>query len=216
MNENYFKINNACKNGDIKLVKKLVKKCRTDFLGIYLFGEYYSKFLKYFSIQCTITTDAIYLSAENGNIELVEYLVSINAPIDAWAIQIAAKNGHLEIVKYLVSINAPINLYVIPSAVQNGNLDLIKYLISINAPIDSWAITCAIKNRRLDLVKYLLWNDAPYKKRVSANGEEYEINVEKLVKELCQELFPIISEFIGPDTASVIIEKFLNKSLKFS
>jgi ankyrin repeat protein len=89
-----------------------------------------------------------------GNLELVKKL---GQPKDGWAIALASSSGNLELVKYLVSINAPIDIYAIPKAAYNGHLDIIKYLVSINSPVHSEAIYNATFSSHWNIVKYLLW-----------------------------------------------------------
>ena len=49
------------------------------------------------------------MSAKNGRMEMVKYLVELGADIHAeneYALRWSAKHGHLEIVKYLVELGA--------------------------------------------------------------------------------------------------------------
>ena len=58
---------------------------------------------------------ALQSAAENGHLNIVQYLVSIGANIhasDDQALRLAAENGHLEIVQYLVSIGIYIYIYI--------------------------------------------------------------------------------------------------------
>ena len=173
----------------------------------------------------------VYYACRYGHIEIIKYLVSINAPIDKNTISYAARGGHIEVVKYLVSINAPINDTAIKFAARSGNLDLVKYLVSVNAQIDLCALSyaseyghtevvkylvsinapigCAIRfasyNKHHKIVKYLLWHD----------GAPKDIDVNLFVKELRLEYEPILSEFIGPDLSGLIFDYLVKNNYMF-
>jgi len=60
----------------------------------------------------------LHLASQNGNLDVVEYLVNQKADINAQAngyspgtpLHLASQNGHLNIVEYLVNQNADINV----------------------------------------------------------------------------------------------------------
>lgn len=137
-------------------------------------------------------SNAIWYAARNGYLDIVKYLVSINAPMDS-AIPAAALSGYLDLVKYLVSIGAPINDRAITNAAENGYLDIVKYLVSVDAPISPPAIKYTVWYQYFKIVKYLLWNGAPY-----------DIDVSSFKKELLEEHLPVISEFILIDITRII------------
>ena len=95
----------------------------------------------------------------------------------------ACRYGHLDLVKYLLSINAPINKYAILNAALFGHISMVKYLIGINAPIDSSAISHAVSNKRNDIARYLLWNGAPYDIDVSQFKKELYSEFEPVISE---------------------------------
>ena len=124
----------ACKSGNIELVKKL---------------EIHKK-----------KSNAVQIAAENGHLELVKYLLTKKAYINSKAIRDAAKNGHLELVKFLKESNAPINSDAIMWAAINGHLNIVKFLKESNAPIDSSTTIHAFKNN-IVIFKYLVDSGAP-------------------------------------------------------
>ena len=89
---------------------------------------------------------AIGWAAENGQLELVKYLMSLpkSYGIDPsagnnGAIRWAAENGHLDVVKYLMSLHKEYSIdpsdrdnYAIRGAVENGHLETVKYLLSLD------------------------------------------------------------------------------------
>ena len=117
----------------------------------------------------------------------------------------ACRYGHFDLVKYLTSINSPIDIYAIKIASCYGNLDIVKHLMSINAPIDVGAIWYALQYEHTHIVKYLLWAGAPC-----------DIWLDKYNKELRLEFEPVVSEFIGPDIAGLILQFLIKAELKFN
>ena len=127
LNSNSILLNDACKNGDLELVKYLVEK------GVHV-DDY-----------------AIRYASEYGHFEIVKYLFEKGAPISDWAISNASENGHFEIVKYLFKKGAPIDEYAISFASGRGHYEIVKYLVSVNAPRftqDSEKISVIINNTR--------------------------------------------------------------------
>lgn len=94
-----------------------------------------------------------------GDLETVK---TLGLPEDNWAIYYASGSGNLELVKYLISINAPLGSNATPCAALCGHFDIVKYLISINAPIDVRSISYVYVCGNMDISKYLLWNGVPY------------------------------------------------------
>lgn len=144
----------------------------------------------------------------DGDLELVK---TFGLPEDSRAIYYSSLHGHLHIVKYLISIKAPIDASAIGIASTYGYLDIVKYLVSVNSPVDANAIFCTLdrinclrrsfvpphvlQNTLIEIIKFLLWNGAPY-----------ELDVSSFIKKIRLEFEPVISEFIGPDITSIIIQ----------
>ena len=127
LNSNSILLNDACKNGDLELVKYLVEK------GVHV-DDY-----------------AIRYASEYGHFEIVKYLFEKGAPISDWAISNASMHGHLEIVKYLFEKGASIDIHAIHWALRSGRIDVVKYLVSVNAPPyihDSEKISVIINDTR--------------------------------------------------------------------
>ncbi len=106
-----------------------------------------------------------------GYLEVVKFLHSINVPYTEDAIDLASYNGHLDVVKFLHSINAPFTYYAMDWASENGHLDVVKFLYSINAPYSQLAMDWASAKGHLEVVKFLRSINAPYTiNRESENG----------------------------------------------
>lgn len=108
------------------------------------------------------------MSAQNGQLETVKYLVSKGVNIHTeydYALRISAKNGHLEIVKYLVSLGANINALnkgmegALVQAVEYGHLEIVKYLVTSGADYNEgndFIFIHAVNLGHLEIVKYIV------------------------------------------------------------
>ncbi len=111
-----------------------------------------------------IPSDALYLAAEGGNIEMLEYLMTkydLEIDPEQGLVEAASESGNLELVKYLVNLgvdpHTASNL-AITSAAKYGNLDILKYLVSLGLNPSAHggaALINASKEGHLDVVKYL-------------------------------------------------------------
>lgn len=84
-----YKFIEACKSGDLELVKK------------------YHKMIA--NVYVDVDIDWVLMSAaDNGHLHVVKYLVDSGANIyrdDNWALCLATMNGHLNVINYLRSID---------------------------------------------------------------------------------------------------------------
>lgn len=134
--------------------------------------------------------EMLQLSALNGHLDMVKYLVMVGADIrtdNYYVLNCAAENGHLDIVKYLVSIGANIHIEddrVLCIAAKNGHLNIVEYLLSLGANIhtDNDAALCsAAESGYLDIVEFLLSKGAKihtvddYPLRFSAKNGHLEV-----------------------------------------
>jgi hypothetical protein len=108
-------VKDAARDGNLIGLKYLVEHC-------------------YANINTPLDDYALILSAGNGHLEMVKYLVEHGADIhknDDEALSVSAGNGHLDIVKYLLEKGANLNAeenYALQSSVENGHIDIIKFL----------------------------------------------------------------------------------------
>ena len=141
--------------------------------------------------KCKWNERTINAAAEQGNLEMVQYCVANECPIDAWACALAADGGQLECLKYLrEEAKAPwdsetaagaakfCHLHILEYLVERkydqysewacmdaakfGHLDCLQYLHeTAKAPWDSRAVRYAHERNRTECVQYLLDNDCP-------------------------------------------------------
>jgi len=141
--------------------------------------------------KCEWDVGTIEAAAGQGNLEMVQYCVANECPIDAYTCARAAKDGHLECLKYLrEEAKAPWTWGTTNWAAQNGHLHILEYLVerkfdqysewvcilaaahghldclkylheTAKAPWDYMAVRYAHKNNQTDCVQYLLDNNCP-------------------------------------------------------
>lgn len=129
--------------------------------------------VKYFlqdEISRNIKSHGLCIAAENGQLEIVKYLIQGGAGVNYdydfriwnYSLEMAAWNGHFEIVKHLVENGADVNL-------DNGNaliwsldgkrLKISKYLIDNGSNLHSeenHPLKYAVEHNILEIVKYLV------------------------------------------------------------
>src|SRR5690606_2355299 len=67
-------------------------------------------------------------AAENGHLEMLQYLHENGCPWDREAFSNAVKNGHLQVVQYLHENGCPWDDKVSDFAVEEGHLQVLQYL----------------------------------------------------------------------------------------
>ena len=76
-------------------------------------------------------------AAQEGNLEMVEFLYSIDNPHSSDAFDFAARNNKLDMLKFLHSVGISGTNGAIELAASNGHLDVVKYLKSIGYESDT-------------------------------------------------------------------------------
>jgi len=111
---------------------------------------------------------AFVLSAYNGCIEIVKYLVGIGANVHNGALLKAAmfssvRKGHLETLKYIVSVGPNVHNDALLKAALlssiDGNLEILKYLVMVGANIRDkidYALILCVRHGHLEIAKYLV------------------------------------------------------------
>ena len=108
--------------------------------------------------------EALIVSAWNGHLDVVKYLLERGANIhaqDDWALIGSAAKGHLNVVKYLLERGADIHAhydYALRWNAEEGHLHIVKYLVERGANIhaqDDYALKWSAEGH-LDVVKYLV------------------------------------------------------------
>lgn len=158
-----YAMQESAKNGHLDIVKYLGSvNAPIDCWAIgYAAEKGHFEVVKYLlTIDTNVYPWVIANAAKNNHLELVKFLFG-KVPIDYRAAESAAEYGHLEVLEYLVSVGAPITSSVISSACRKPYLDTVKYLVSIGTPFDAYATERA-KVHSPELLEYLLYKDAPY------------------------------------------------------
>ena len=102
--------------------------------------------------------DTVSYAAGTGNLELVEYLIEKCGKIGDKAVYYAAEKGNLDFVKCLVKKGAKIGDETVSKAAESNRLDLVKFLVENGGKIGDEAVSSAAEKGNLDLVKFLVEN----------------------------------------------------------
>lgn len=80
---------------------------------------------------CGTTPDSVtmYMAAEEGNVEVVKYLLKNACPFDNRTTGRACANGHVNVVQALLDSGIGFDMTSISNAAQNGHLAMVKYLL---------------------------------------------------------------------------------------
>lgn len=142
----------------------------------------------YFYLGATAKWKSLYVSAKNGHLNIVKYLLNKYEYEDPDGIDpliAAAKRGHIEIVKLLIE-----NVYIFGSdknealinAAAKGHLEIVIFLIENSADINAdgnKSLQLSAKNGHLEVVKFLLSKNTNDKKylalRLSVENGHLEI-----------------------------------------
>jgi hypothetical protein len=152
--------------------------------------------------ECEWDYKTINTAAERGNLEMVQYCVANQCPINEYACAFAADGGHLECLKYLrEEAKAPWDWCTAAWAALNGHLHILEYLVerkfdqfcedacyyaamegqldclkylreTAKAPWDEEAVRGAHENIETECLQYLLDNNCPL-----PDGWQYEDGV---------------------------------------
>ena len=206
--ENKTKLNllliQACKNGDINMVKKLIDK-----------GANINYRDKLESRTCLIW--AIYKKNETLINFFIKNSIELKFNKNIYlnnAIELASRLGHLKIVKYLVEHGANVNTMnregqtPLNSAARWGNIDIVKYLISKGADVNLkksfTALMNAAENAQYAIVKYLVEHGA------NVNLQD-EIGETALIKASSRNFFEIV-KYLVEHGANVNIKSDTNRT----
>ena len=102
---------------------------------------------------------ALIKACQNGFLELVEYLVSAGADVQAqynYALITACEYGHLEVAKFLVSVGADVKVgddYALHFAIKIRHIEMIGYLVSMGAQISNEDVQRVDEIGDLELLK---------------------------------------------------------------
>ncbi|CAL6324060.1 unnamed protein product [Bathycoccus prasinos] len=107
--------------------------------------------------KCDWNLGTINVAARIGNLEMVNYCVAKESPINGWACANAAAGGHLETLKYLhEEAKAPWDSWTARCVAESGHLHILEYLVECKFDkYSEWVCTCAAESGHLDCLKYL-------------------------------------------------------------
>jgi hypothetical protein len=106
--------------------------------------------------ECEWDYKTINTAAEQGNLEMVQYCVANQCPINEYACAYAAESGNLEILKYLrEEVKAPWGWNTANCAAENGHLHILEYLVERKYDQFDYACWYAAEHGHLDCLKYL-------------------------------------------------------------
>jgi hypothetical protein len=76
--------------------------------------------------KCTMTT--CNCEIEQGHLEVVQWLFSVNCPVHIFACDLAAQRGHLDIYKFLRKNGFLNGRSTWESAIKGGHLEIVKFI----------------------------------------------------------------------------------------
>lgn len=160
----------AFKSGNAEIVQILMDEYKSIYDNnkcvFLLFAEYgYLENLKSFAKNETLYGEALSLSAANGHLEIVSYLIMINHYNYTFsddydeALLLSILNGHIEIVKILIKI-CKFDRYELQVCIKNNRLDIFTLLIGDSKLSYDVDLLCScIDNNRIEFVSFLLQKD---------------------------------------------------------
>ena len=102
------------------------------------------------------------IASQRMDRDLMSYLISISAPIDATAMEYVAKTGDLEIVEYVHSLDKGINKAANDNAALAGNADVLEFIYSKYPGCTLAAVPNACSSGSLRMVKFLIEKKRKY------------------------------------------------------
>jgi hypothetical protein len=134
------------KNENIPFIQKLLTKVK-------LINHNYDNINEYFSFE-----EALVFAVEKECADIVDYLFSLNFPVNEELIAHAAKKGNIPMIKKLITHNIKISTCnTVNIAVLGGHLNTVIYLIEVvKAPYSNSTLSKAAKGGQYEICKYLL------------------------------------------------------------
>lgn len=94
----------AARSGNVAMLKWLIEECKVSVpheAAYYAAGSGHLNALMWLHGRCTFDTSVADVAAQNGFIDVIKYLSSVNTFASAQATDTALLNGHTELVNYL-------------------------------------------------------------------------------------------------------------------
>ena len=108
--------------------------------------------------------------AENGNLELLQFLRGKGCPWDEETCSNAAYNGHFECLKYARENGCPWDWNTCCNAAGTGRLEFLKYAHENGCPWHELTCSAAAENGHLECLKYAHENGCPWNKGTCSNA----------------------------------------------
>ncbi len=107
------------------------------------------------SINSSASSLHFYTAISKGNIEIVEYLLSLKISVESWSIEdglkSAIENNDLAMTKTLYnnlkeSISSSASSLHLYTAISKGNIEIVEYLLSLKISVEPWSIENGLKS----------------------------------------------------------------------
>lgn len=146
------------RNNDHPLVKAVKKDNVSDLIHFFTIGK--NSYANKFDVQ-SLDNFAIKHASYLGNQEMVEYLISEGADVDAensLSVTFASSQNHMKVLQLLFTqkIDIKKNKSALNLACRHGHFDIVKFLISKGASITNDILIITAYHGHLDIVKYLV------------------------------------------------------------
>lgn len=121
-----------------------------------------------------LSTSLFVTAVEVDNFAAVEWLLSVQCPVDQSACSAAARMGNLPMLRKLRASNCPWTVGVYNSAAVQGHLHIIQWAYQNGCPKDPSAFRTAIRFQQAHVVRWMLDNDFPHDRFVGLEAMLYD------------------------------------------
>ena len=109
-----------------------------------------------------LTADSTATAAEQGNLDVLQYLHENGCPWNESTCAWAARGGHLDVLKYLHDNGCPWDEDTCFMAAEGGHLHVLKYAHEKGCPWNEGTCIAAAKGGHLNVLKYAHENGCPW------------------------------------------------------
>lgn len=99
------------------------------------------------------------IACENGNVNILEFLVALGFKVTSENINIACESNHFDVVEYLLDIGHKPSADIIYNVVKNGAFETLRILIDyghVNKDVFTDLLYIASESGRTRIIKYLV------------------------------------------------------------
>lgn len=156
-----FKI--AVKFNQKRVVEKIMKTLTSAVWGMYcrrtmcvLAEEGKLEMFEFlYQLGNSLDADMYNSAAEGGRIEMLQFLKDRDCPSDYLICSSAAIGGHLDAIKWAVDENFPCSWHTAAYAAENGHLEVVQWYFDSGYEGDREVYRYALDGRHLDIIAYL-------------------------------------------------------------